>query len=91
MVREMLNKLIGDLFGDSGRADRMRPALDANFIADILPYRVYDKRRKLFFNRASTGFVIEISPFLGADEKVVSILTEFMSQEIGRASCRERV
>jgi len=82
MVREMLNKLIGDLFGDSGRADKARSGLDANFIADILPYRVYDKRRKLFFNRASSGFIIEISPFLGADEKMVSILTEFMSQAI---------
>ena len=82
MVREMFSKLTRELFGDSGRTDRARPSLDANFIADILPYRVYDKRRKLFFNRASTGFIIEISPFLGADEKVVSILTEFMSQAI---------
>tara|TARA_R110002073_G_scaffold255729_2_gene418267 strand:+ start:1655 stop:4198 length:2544 start_codon:yes stop_codon:yes gene_type:complete len=82
MARQMFGNLTRDLFGDSGRTDKMRPGLDNNFIADILPYRVYDKRRKLFFNRESTGFIIELSPFLGADEKVVSILTEFMSQAI---------
>ncbi|MCF6195732.1 MAG: conjugal transfer protein TraC [Emcibacter sp.] len=81
-MREMFNKITRELFGDSGRSDRSRPDLDSNFIADILPYRVYDKRRKLFFNRASVGFIIELSPFLGADEKLVSILTEFMSQAI---------
>ncbi len=82
MVPVMLDKLIRTMLGDLGWTDRNPSIVDASFIADILPYRVYEKRRKLFFNRASTGFVIELSPLLGADAKIVSILTEFMSQAI---------
>lgn len=82
MWRDALENFISRLGGDLGQMDRRRQAVDADFIAEILPYRVYDRRRKLFFNRNSTGFVVEISTFLGADEKVVSILTEFLSEAI---------
>lgn len=82
MWRQALETFIGRIAGDFGQMDRRRHSVDADLIAEILPYRVYDRRRKLFFNRDSTGFIVEFSTFLGADEKVVSILTEFLSEAV---------
>lgn len=43
-------------------------------LAHWLPYRSYDPKTGIFYNSASRGFVIEVSPLVGADERTGEIL-----------------
>jgi conjugal transfer ATP-binding protein TraC len=38
--------------------------------SNLLPYETFDSRYSLFFNRNSTGFVIECPPMVGANEEI---------------------
>ena len=52
--------------------------LDFNFpvtpVSAALPYESYDKATGLFINQKSIGFILELSPLLGASEEMLQVL-----------------
>ena len=57
------------LFGESARPEGDRPLLGAPMLSNWLPYRSYDAKSGLFINTESLGFVLELAPMMGADER----------------------
>ena len=70
------------LFGDSARPEADRPPLGAPMLANWLPYRSYDAKSGLFINTESLGFIFELAPMMGADERSGEILTQFLSDAV---------
>lgn len=68
---------IAEFFGETTNLDPLvsdknfsSEFLDADFLADLLPYRLFDQERKIYENASSFGFLIEVIPFLGGSEEV---------------------
>ena len=70
------------LFGESARPEADRPLLGAPMLANWLPYRSYDAKSGLFINTESMGFILELAPMMGADERSGEILTQFLSDAV---------
>jgi len=47
--------------------------------SSYLPYRTYDKDCQLFYNLSSCGFVVELAPQLGADDRTQKTITQIFS------------
>ena len=60
--------LLGSLFENKARAG------PENQFASWLPYVAYAPEDKIFVNRDSLGFMLEIMPQSGADERMVEVL-----------------
>ena len=69
-------------FGDAAHPQGERGRLGAPMLANWVPYRSYDARARMFVNTDSIGFVLELSPMMGADEKSGEILTQFLSDAV---------
>lgn len=69
-------------FGDAAHPEGERARLGAPMLANWVPYRSYDARARMFVNTDSIGFVLELSPMMGADEKSGEILTQFLSDAV---------
>src|SRR3546814_19774620 len=50
--------------------------------ADSLPYRSFDPNTGLYYNSASRGFILEVSPLVGADDQTSEIIAQFLSEGI---------
>src|SRR3546814_7330979 len=50
--------------------------------ADWLPYRSFDPKTGLYYNSASRGFILEVSPLVGADDQTSEIIAQFLSEGI---------
>lgn len=48
-------------------------------LARLLHYDVYDPDTGIFYNKRSSGFIIEVSPLLGANEETVNILASVLT------------
>ena len=70
------------VFGESARPEADRPLLGAPMLANWLPYRSYDAKSGLFINTESLGFILELAPMMGADERSGEILTQFLSDAV---------
>lgn len=51
-------------------------------VASLLPYRTYDDKDELFYNANSYGFLLEISPLVGADAAAVNLLTGMLTEAL---------
>jgi conjugal transfer ATP-binding protein TraC len=56
-------------------------------LSDWLPYRVYDPASRLYFNARSKGFVLSVTPLIGADERTGEILGQFFSEGLPAGAC----
>ena len=56
--------------------------LDVDYLCDLLPYRLYDREKKIYENKTSFGFVIEVIPTLGGSEEFQLELSSLI-REIG--------
>ena len=65
--------LLSGLFGDARQADHARPSFALDMLSDWLPYRVYDESAGLYRNARSKGFILEVTPLIGADERTGEI------------------
>ena len=83
----LFDNLLSGILGDAKRPDTGRPELGVPMLAHWLPYRSYDAKTGIFYNSASRGFVIEVSPLVGADERTGEILTQFLSEAIPAPGC----
>jgi len=70
----MLTRLIEMLTGDRASPEREVASEAVPMLADSLPFRAFDPKTKIFHNRRSKSFVLELSPLIGADERVGDIL-----------------
>ena len=79
--------LLSGLFGDARQADHARPSFALDMLSDWLPYRVYDEGPGLYRNAHSKGFVLEVTPLIGADERTGEILGQFFSESLPQGAC----
>ncbi|MFN3458538.1 MAG: type IV secretion system protein TraC [Novosphingobium sp.] len=70
----MLARLIELVTGDARQPEASAPALQVPMFANLLGYRAYDAANGLFYQTRSKGFVLELSPLTGADERVADIV-----------------
>ncbi|MXO91049.1 type IV secretion system protein TraC [Pontixanthobacter aquaemixtae] len=75
------------LFSDTSRPERERAHFGLDMLSDWLPYRVYDEAAKLYRNARSKGFVLEVTPLIGADEQTGEILGQFFSEGLPQGAC----
>ena len=86
---DQVGQKIAEFFGESTDIDQLAGGkeflsdfLDPDYLADLLPYRLYDQERKIYENKTSFGFVIESIPILGGSEEVQKELSALI-REIG--------
>jgi len=81
------DNILSGLFGDTARPDSQRPDIGVPMLAHWLPYRSFDSKTDIFYNSASRGFVIEVSPLVGADERTGEILAQLLSEGVPTPGC----
>ncbi len=79
--------LLAGLFGDAKRGDHAQPRFALDMLSDWLPYRVYDEGPGLYRNAHSKGFILEVPPLIGADERTGEILGQFFSESLPQGAC----
>ena len=86
-LKTIVDRLLTGLLGDAEHAEQGRPALMLDLLSDWLPYRVYDPASRLYFNARSKGFVLSVTPLIGADERTGEILGSFFSEGLPAGAC----
>ena len=87
MTKSVFQRVMAHILGDSDQPDADRPDLGVPMLAHWLPYRSYDPKTGIFYNSASRGFVLEVAPMVGADERTGEILSQFISEGIPTPGC----
>lgn len=82
MARGFWGRFLDLVFGDETQLESAIPALGVPMLSSWLPYRSFDSTTGLFINTDSLGFVLELSPMVGADERCGDILTQFLSDAV---------
>jgi conjugal transfer ATP-binding protein TraC len=75
-----IDRLAGTLTGDNASPDAPRPVIHLDMLSAWLPYRAYLPIEGLFINAASVGFIMEMPPLVGADERTAEILGQFFQE-----------
>ena len=83
-ARDVLSR---GLFADTARPEKPQAHFGLDMLSDWLPYRVYDEGAKLYRNARSKGFVLEVTPLIGADERTGEILGQFFSEGLPQGAC----
>lgn len=78
--------LLTGLFSDTASPDAPRPHLAINMLSDWLPYRAFDEGTRLYCNARSKGFILDVTPLIGADERSGEILAQFFSEGMPQGS-----
>ncbi|WP_226018692.1 type IV secretion system protein TraC [Novosphingobium sp. FKTRR1] len=85
--RTLRDAMLGVLTGDAEQTEAARPRLMLDMLSDWLPYRVWDPRHRLYLNARSKGFVLGVTPLIGADERTAEILGAFFSEGLPGGAC----
>ncbi len=83
----IVDRVLAGLLGDAEHSEPARPALMVDQLSDWLPYRVYDPANRLYLNARSKGFVLSVTPLIGADERTGEILGQFFSEGLPPGAC----
>ena len=75
----MLARLIELVTGDSQAPERRAETRDVPMLANFLGYRAYAAAEQIFHLTRSKGFILELAPLIGADERIGEILTSIIS------------
>ena len=86
-IGTLCDRLLTGLLGDAEHAEDARPRLMLDMLSDWLPYRVYDPQSRLYVNARSKGFVLAVTPLIGADERTGEILGQFFSEGLPPGAC----
>ena len=78
----LLNRLGAALTGEGSLYDSVRRETSLDRLSEMLPYRLHDDEAGLYLNANSCGWILEIVPFLGADDTVVNVLAEMLSDGV---------
>ncbi len=90
-----LSEKFADFFGESSSFDDLSnhdssDSISFDFLADLLPYRLYDQEKRLYENRSSYGFVLEVAPLLGGGldaQKELSALLREIGEDGAQIQC----
>ena len=74
-----LNEILENVFGDAGMDAPTDLFHDQAAVADLLPYRVYDPEKQIFYNDKTTGFIVEIPPLVSTEEAVGNLHSALVS------------
>lgn len=85
--RALRDALLRGIFADTARPERAKANFGLEMLSQWLPYRVYDEGAKLYRNAQSKGFVLEVTPLIGADEQTGEILGQFFSEGLPQGAC----
>lgn len=61
---------------------RINALLENYPLSTLLPYETFDKETGLYFNKASTGFVLGAEPLTGANEETIRILSSIITESL---------
>ena len=86
-LKSIVDRVLSGLLGDAEHAEKGRPQLMLDMLSDWLPYRVYDPQSRLYFNARSKGFILSVTPLIGADERTGEILGQFFSEGLPAGAC----
>lgn len=75
----MIARLIELVTGDDRTPEQVPVARDVPMIANFLGYRAYSPAEQLFHLTRSKGFIVELAPLTGADERIGDILNSIFS------------
>ncbi|HMT42549.1 MAG TPA: type IV secretion system protein TraC [Sphingorhabdus sp.] len=81
------SRILEGLLGDAEEVEPPRGGLLLEMLSDWLPYRVFDARSRLYLNARSKGFVLGVTPLIGADERTAEILGQFFSEGLPPGAC----
>lgn len=81
------SRLFEGLLGDAEEVEAPRGGLLLDMLSDWLPYRVFDSRTRLYLNARSKGFILGVTPLIGADERTGEILGQFFSEGLPPGAC----
>lgn len=60
----------------------LEETMDYRALWALLPYDGYDQTTQLFLNKRSQGFVLEVTPLMGANEETVNILSSLITDTL---------
>lgn len=75
----MLARLIELVTGDSEAPEQRAETRDVPMLASFLGYRAYAAETQIFHLTRSKGFILELAPLIGADERIGDTLTSIIS------------
>jgi conjugal transfer ATP-binding protein TraC len=84
---KQFGQTFANFFGESTKFDQLgedsfSDSLDPDFLSDLLTYRLYDSERKIYENKSSFGFCLELIPMLGSGTETQKELASLI-REIG--------
>ena len=79
---DKFDQLASVLLGAPKRQDRARSHVKLPRLSDWLPYRMYDPKTALYYNRNSVGFIVEAAPMCGSDQSVQDSLIKFLADSM---------
>jgi conjugal transfer ATP-binding protein TraC len=85
--RTLYDTLSRGLFGDVDAQEAARPVIGLDMLSSFLPYRVYEPTTRLYLNARSMGFVLNVAPLVGADERTGDLLGQFFSEGLPAGAC----
>lgn len=74
-----LNDLVEALVGDNRKPERRANAASVPMLSHFLGYRSYDEGKKIFYQTRSKGFILELAPLIGANDRVTDIVGSLFS------------
>ena len=74
--------LLSTLLGDSAQPENGRPDTAVPRFVHWLPYRGYDPKTDIYYNSASRGTFLELTPMIGATEQSHEMLAQLLSEGI---------
>jgi conjugal transfer ATP-binding protein TraC len=86
-IGTLSKRVLAGLAGDADTAENPRPSMTLDMLSDWLPYRVYDPSSRIYHNARSKGFVLAVTPLIGADERTGEILGQFFSEGLPAGAC----
>lgn len=75
----MLARLIELVTGDAERPEHSFTTGEVPMLANLLGYRAYNAANALFYQTRSRGFILELAPLIGADERTADIIDTVFS------------
>lgn len=69
-----MDNVLDLFFGDSRKPEREARAAGVPMLSEYLGYRSFDEDRKIFYQRRSKGFSLELAPLIGCDERTSEII-----------------
>ena len=92
----MLGSLVDLVVGDSRKPERSARAPDVPMLSHFLGYRSFDEEKRIFHQVRSKGFILELAPLVGANDRIsgnvsVSYVLETFAEANGPGAAVSRI